>query len=71
MEEALSRSLAAGNTAEIFEWGPQVMKLYESPAAKRAAFHEAATSAVVESLGLPYLKTRPQTVSMDNSCSPA
>ena len=30
MEEALSRSLAAGNTAEIFEWGPQVMKLYKN-----------------------------------------
>src|SRR5262245_54805082 len=53
MEEALGRSLATGNTAEIFEWGPRVMKLYKSPAAKRAAFHEAATSAAVESLGLP------------------
>jgi hypothetical protein len=53
MEEALGRSLAAGNTAEIFEWGLRVMKLYKSPAAKRAAFHEAATSAAVESLGLP------------------
>jgi aminoglycoside phosphotransferase (APT) family kinase protein len=53
MEEALGRSLAAGNTAEIFEWGPRVMKLYKSPVAKRAAFHEAATSVAVESLGLP------------------
>jgi hypothetical protein len=53
MEEALGRSLAAGNTAEIFEWGHRVMKLYKSPAAKRAAFHEAATSAAVEALGLP------------------
>jgi hypothetical protein len=53
MEEALGRSLAAGNTAEIFEWGLRVMKLYKSPTAKRAAFHEAATSAAVESLGLP------------------
>ena len=56
MEEALGRSLATGNTAEIFEWGPRVMKLYKSPAAKRAAFHEAATSAAVESLGLPVAK---------------
>jgi hypothetical protein len=53
MEEALGRSLATGNTAEIFEWGPRVMKLYKSPAAKRAAFYEAATSAAVEALGLP------------------
>jgi aminoglycoside phosphotransferase (APT) family kinase protein len=53
MEEALGRSLATGNTAEIFEWGPRVMKLYKSPAAKRAAFNEAATSAAVEALGLP------------------
>ena len=53
MEEALGRSLATGNTAEIFEWGSRVVKLYKSPAAKRAAFHEAATSAAVESLGLP------------------
>jgi hypothetical protein len=53
MEERLGRSLATGNTAEIFEWGSQVMKLYKSPAAKRAAFYEAATSAGVEALGLP------------------
>jgi len=56
MEEALGRSLATGNTAEIFEWGSRVMKLYKSPAAKRAAFHEAATSAAVEALGLPVPK---------------
>jgi hypothetical protein len=53
MEEALGRSLATGNTAEIFEWGSRVMKLYKSPAAKPAAFREAATSAAVEALGLP------------------
>ena len=33
MEEALGRSLATGNTAEIFEWGSRVVKLYKSPAA--------------------------------------
>ncbi|MET3996983.1 hypothetical protein ACVWXN_002105 [Bradyrhizobium sp. i1.4.4] len=53
MEEALGRLLATGNTAEIFEWGSRVMKLYKSPAAKPAAFREAATSAAVEALGLP------------------
>jgi Phosphotransferase enzyme family len=56
MEEALGRSLATGNTAEIFEWGSRVMKLYKSPAAKPAAFREAATSAAVEALGLPVPK---------------
>jgi hypothetical protein len=53
MKETLGRTLATGNTAEIFEWGSRVMKLYKSPAAKRAAFLEAATSAAVEALGLP------------------
>src|SRR6516165_6194966 len=53
MEETLGRLLATGNTAELFEWGSRVMKLYKSPAAKRAAFAEAAKSATVEALGLP------------------
>lgn len=56
MEERLGRVLATGNTAEIFEWGSEVMKLYKSPAAKRAAFHEAASSAAVEALGVPVPK---------------
>jgi hypothetical protein len=53
MSEILGRVLATGNTAEIFEWGSRVMKLYKSPAAKRVAFQEAATHAAVETLGLP------------------
>lgn len=53
MEEALGRLIATGNTSEIFEWGARVIKLYKSPAAKWAAFREAATSAAVEALGLP------------------
>ena len=53
MEEKLGRLLATGNTAEIFEWGARVMKVYKSSAAKRAAFLEAARSADVEALGLP------------------
>ena len=56
MEGALGRSLATGNTAEIFEWGSRVMKLYKSRAAKSAAFREAAMSAAVEALGLPVPK---------------
>ena len=58
MEEALGRSLATSNTAEIFEWGSRVMKLYKKnyPAAKPKAFREAATSAAVEALGLPVPK---------------
>jgi Phosphotransferase enzyme family len=53
MEEKLGRLLATGNTAEIFEWGSRVMKVYKSSAAKRAAFLEAAKSTAVETLGLP------------------
>jgi hypothetical protein len=53
MEEKLGRLLAIGNTAEIFEWGSRIIKLYKSSATKGAAFHEAARSAAVEALGLP------------------
>src|SRR5262249_51374320 len=56
MEETVGRSLATGNTAEIFEWGSRVVKLYKAPTAKGAVFHEAATSAAVEALGLPVPK---------------
>ena len=56
MEETLGRSLATGNTAEIFEWGSRVIKLYKSPSAKRAAFREAAANAAAEALGLPVPK---------------
>ena len=53
MEEKLGRLLATGNTAQIFECGSRVIKVYKSSAAKRAAFLEAARSAAVEALGLP------------------
>jgi aminoglycoside phosphotransferase (APT) family kinase protein len=39
--------------AEVFEWGSGVVKLYRSPAAKQAAFREAANHAAVEAMGLP------------------
>src|SRR5262249_42410006 len=53
MNEAIGRLLAAGNVAEIFEWGSRVVKLYKSTAAKPAAFRETAIHAAVEALGLP------------------
>ena len=53
MSNTAGRLLAAGNVAEVFEWGPRVVKLYRSPAAKQAAFREAANHAAVEAMGLP------------------
>ena len=52
MSESIGRSLAAGNVAEVFEWGPRVIKLYRSAAAKPTVFREAANDAAVEALGL-------------------
>src|SRR5438105_13000959 len=53
MRETIGRLLAAGNVAEVFEWGSRVVKIYRSAAAKQAAFREAAIHAAVEALGLP------------------
>jgi hypothetical protein len=53
MSNAVGRFLAAGNVAEVFEWDSHVVKLYRSPAAKRAAFREAAIHAAVEAMGIP------------------
>jgi aminoglycoside phosphotransferase (APT) family kinase protein len=53
MRETMGPLLAAGNVAEVFEWGPRVVKLYRSVAAKPVAFREAAIHAAVEALGLP------------------
>jgi hypothetical protein len=53
MHEIEGRLLAAGNVAEVFEWGSRALKLYRSPAAKQVAFREAAIHAAVEALGLP------------------
>jgi hypothetical protein len=47
MSETMGRLLAAGNVAEVFEWGPRVVKLYRSTAAKHTAFREAAIHAAV------------------------
>src|SRR5215472_4973449 len=51
--ETIGRLLAAGNVAEVFEWGSRVVKLYRSPARKPTAFREAAIHAAVEAMALP------------------
>ena len=53
MNKTIGRLLAVGNVAEVFEWGPRVVKLYKSTASKPAAFREAALHAAAEELGLP------------------
>src|SRR6516162_6971193 len=53
MSETIGRLLAAGNVAEVFEWGSRVVKLYRSPARKPTAFREAAIHAAVEAMALP------------------
>jgi aminoglycoside phosphotransferase (APT) family kinase protein len=45
--------LGKGRQAEAFQYGDRVLKLYTLPAHKPLAFHEAATLARVEALGLP------------------
>lgn len=51
--EAIGRLLAAGNVAEVFEYGAHVVKLYKSAAAKPVVFREAAIHAAVAAMGLP------------------
>src|SRR5215467_13723056 len=53
MIETIGRLLAAGQRAEVFEWGSRVVKLYRSAGSRRVAFREAAIHAAVEALGLP------------------
>jgi len=53
MSETIGGLLAAGNVAEVFEWGSRVVKLYRSPARKPTAFREAANHASVEAMALP------------------
>ena len=52
MSETIGRLLAAGNVAEVFEWGSRVVKLYRSSARKPTAFREA-IHAAVEAMALP------------------
>ena len=53
MEKTVGPLLAAGNVAEVFEWGIRVVKLYRLAAAKPVVLREAAIHAVVEAMGLP------------------
>jgi aminoglycoside phosphotransferase (APT) family kinase protein len=53
MSETMGRLLAAGQRAEVFEWGSRVLKLYRSTVSKQVAFHEAGIHAAVEAMGLP------------------
>ena len=53
MSNTIGQLLAAGNVAEVFDWGSRVVKLYRSPAAKQVVFREGANHAVVEAMGLP------------------
>jgi hypothetical protein len=53
MSETIGRLLAAGQRAEVFEWGPHVVKLCRSTGSKHVTFREAAIHAAVECLGLP------------------
>ena len=53
MSETIGRLVAAGNVAEVFEWGSRVVKLYRSSARKPTAFREAAIHAAVEAMALP------------------
>jgi aminoglycoside phosphotransferase (APT) family kinase protein len=53
MSVTMGRLLAAGQRAEVFEWGSRAVKLYPCAAAKQTAFGEAAIHAAVEVLGLP------------------
>jgi Ser/Thr protein kinase RdoA (MazF antagonist) len=53
MSERIGRLLAAGNVAEVFEWGSRVVKLYRSAGAKQTVFREAGNHAAAEALGLP------------------
>lgn len=53
MSETMGRLLAAGQRAEVFEWGTRVVKLCRSTGSKHVMFREAAINAAVEALGLP------------------
>ena len=53
MSATMGRLLAAGQRAEVFEWGSRVVKLCRSTGSKQVIFREAAINAAVEALGLP------------------
>jgi hypothetical protein len=53
MSETMGRLLAAGQRADVFEWGSRVVKLSRSTGSTQVIFREAAINAAVEALGLP------------------
>jgi len=53
MSETIGRLLAAGQRAEVFEFGIRVVKLCRFTGSKRVTFREASIHAAVEALGLP------------------
>lgn len=54
----IGERLGSGKEAEVFAYGPDVIKLYRRPVAKGAAFREAATLALLETLDLPAPRVR-------------
>jgi aminoglycoside phosphotransferase (APT) family kinase protein len=54
----LGQRLGAGRVAEVFEWGTDVIKLYQAGQGKEQAFREAATLAMLEHGPLPVPKVR-------------
>jgi hypothetical protein len=54
MSETMGRLLAAGQRAEVFEWGSRVVKLCRSTGSKQVIFSEAVINAAVEALGCSF-----------------
>jgi aminoglycoside phosphotransferase (APT) family kinase protein len=57
-EVKLGQRLGAGLVAEVFEWGADVIKLYQPGQGKEQAFREAATLAMLEHGKLPVPRVR-------------
>ena len=51
MSETMGRLLAAGQRAEVFEWGSRVVKLCRSTGSKQVVFREAAINCCRRGLG--------------------
>lgn len=58
IEVTLGQRLGAGLVAEVFEWGSDVIKLYQPGHGKEQAFREAATLAMLEHGPLPVPRVR-------------
>ena len=51
------RLIGSGKEAEVFEYGPEILKLYRLGVAKRSAFREAAILAIIEAFDVPAPRT--------------